>query len=95
MAHFEGWGPKQKDVYWEPCQHQAIIWTKMGLPLIIPFKLQKQNTVFTKIIGHVGHFRWLGPNVWWEISQIWIEYIKLIGQMSDEPWKFFSYTENT
>ena len=20
-------------------------------------------TVFTKIIGHVGHFRWLGPNV--------------------------------
>ena len=29
-----------------------------------------------KIIGHIGHFRWLGPNVWWEISQIWIEYIK-------------------
>ena len=26
------------------------------------------NTVFTKIIRHVGHFRWLGPNVWWEIS---------------------------
>ena len=32
--------------------------------------------VFTKIIRRVGHFRWLGPNVWWEISQFWIEYIK-------------------
>ena len=53
----------------------------------------KQYSVFTKIIGHVGHFRWLGPNVWWEISQIWIEYIKPIGQMSDEPWKFFMNTE--
>ena len=41
---------------------------------------------------HIGHFRWLGPNVWWEISQIWIEYIKPIGQMSDESWKFFRYT---
>ena len=29
-----------------------------------------QNAVFTKIIGH---FRRLVPNVWWEISQIWIE----------------------
>ena len=50
-------------------------------------------SVFTKIIGHVGHFRWLGLNVWWwwEISQILIGYIKSIGQMSDEPWKFFSY----
>ena len=37
-----------------------------------------------KIIGHIGHFRWLGPNVWWEISQIWIDYIKPIGQMFDE-----------
>ena len=27
-----------------------------------------------------------------EISQIWIEYMKPIGQMSDEPWKFFRYT---
>ena len=44
--------------------------------------------------GHVRHFRWLGPNVWWawETSQIWIEYIKPIRQMSDEPWKFFGYT---
>ena len=49
-------------------------------------------SVFTKIIGHIGHFRWLGPNVWWEISLIWIEHIKPIGQMSDEPWKFFGYT---
>ena len=48
--------------------------------------------VFTKIIGHVGHLRWLGPNVWWDISQIWIEYIKPIGHMSHEPWKFFGYT---
>ena len=36
--------------------------------------------MFTKTIGHVGHFKWLGPNVWWEISQNWIEYIKPIGQ---------------
>ena len=50
------------------------------------------SPVFMKIIGHIGHFRWLGPNVWWEISQIWIEYIKPIGQMSDESWKFFGYT---
>ena len=50
------------------------------------------TTVFTKIIGHVGHFRWQGPNVRWEISRIWIEYIKPIGQMSDESWKFFGYT---
>ena len=49
-------------------------------------------TMFTKIIGHVGHFWWLCPNVWWEISQNWIEYIKPFGQMSDEPWKFFCYT---
>ena len=26
------------------------------------------------------------------ISLIWIEYIKLIRQMSDEPWKFFANT---
>ena len=50
-------------------------------------------TVFTKIIGHVGHFRWLGPNVRWEIWRILIEYIKPIGQMSDESWKFFGYTD--
>ena len=46
-------------------------------------------SVFMKIIRH---FWWLGPNVWWEISQIWIEYMKFIGRMSDEPWKFFGYT---
>ena len=45
--------------------------------------------VFTNIMEH---FRWLGPNVWWEISQIWREYIKPMGKMSDEPWKFFGYT---
>ena len=50
------------------------------------------GAVFTKIIGHVGHFRWLGPNVWRKTSQIWREYIKPVRQMSDDPWKFFSYT---
>ena len=29
--------------------------------------------VFTKLIGYVGHFRWLGPKVCREISQIWIK----------------------
>ena len=33
-------------------------------------------TVFMKIIRHIRHFWWLGPNFWWEISHIWIEYIK-------------------
>ena len=47
--------------------------------------------VFMKIIGHIRNFRWLGPNVWWGIIQIWIEYIKPIEQMSDESWKFFRY----
>ena len=42
----------------------------------------------------VGPFRWLGPDVWWEISQIWIEHIKPIGQMSDGPWKIFGYTDH-
>ena len=49
-------------------------------------------TVQAKNVRHVGHFRWLGPNVWWEISQICMEYIKSIRQMSGEPWKFFAYT---
>ena len=56
------------------------------------FMIYMNNTVFTKIIGHIRHFWWLGPNVWWGISQIWIEYIKPIGQMSDEPWEFFGYS---
>ena len=51
------------------------------------------KTVFMKIIGHIRHFWWLDPNVWWESSQIWIEYIKPIRQMSDESWKFFGYTD--
>ena len=45
-----------------------------------------------KIIGHIGYFWWLDPNVLWEFSQIWIEYIKPIGQMSNESRKFFQYT---
>ena len=52
--------------------------------------MKATGTVFMKIIGHVGH----GPNDR-ETSQIWIEYIKPIGQMSDEPWKIFSYTAGT
>ena len=56
------------------------------------FTLSFQYAVFAKIIGHVGHFRWLGPKSWWEISQLWIKYIKSIRQMSDEPWKFVGYT---
>ena len=48
----------------------------------------------SSFIRHIRHFLWLlGPNVWWQVSQIWIEYIQLIGQMSDEPWKFFGYTD--
>ena len=35
-------------------------------------------TVFMKIIGHIRHFRWLGPNVWCETWKIWIQYIKPI-----------------
>ena len=54
--------------------------------------LWDMGAVFMKIIRHVGHFPWLEPNVWWEISQILIEYIKPIRQMSDEPWKFFAAT---
>ena len=50
------------------------------------------HAVEAKNVGHAGHIRWLGPNVWWEISQIYIEYVKAIRQMSDEPWKFFAYT---
>ena len=74
-----------------PLWHQiSLSWHAQHLPSI------KYNfflfTVFTKIIGHVGHFRWLGPNVWWEISQFWIEYIKPITQMSDEAWKFSGNT---
>ena len=57
-----------------------------------PYLKRQSLSVFTKIIWHIGHFRWLGPNVWWEILQIWIEYtrtcIKPIRQMSDESWKF-------
>ena len=37
-------------------------------------------------------FPMVRTNVWWEISQIYIEYTKPIRQMSDEPWKFFAYT---
>ena len=48
--------------------------------------------VWAKNVRHVGHLRWLGPNVWWEISQIYTEYKKLIRQMSDGAWKFFTYT---
>ena len=26
--------------------------------------------VFTKIIRHIGHFRWLGPSVWWDFTNL-------------------------
>ena len=58
------------------------------------YNVHKMNeAMFTNIIGHVGYLWWVGPNVWWEISQIWIEYIQPIEQMSDEPWKFLGYTD--
>ena len=63
-----------------------------GLTIISFFSLLLIKSVYAKYVGHVKHFRWLGPNVWWEILQIYIEYIKPIRQMSDEPWKFFAYT---
>ena len=71
---------------------------RCGIPPVVircvhwPMQKGVMQTVFTKFIGH---FRWTGPNVWWEISLIWIEHIKPIGQMSHEPWKFFSYTVQT
>ena len=49
--------------------------------ILLPKVQLYANTMFIKIIGHIVHFRWLGPNVWREISQIWIEYIKPIRQI--------------
>ena len=90
--------PQQLTQQW-PGDPTFLHWWFAGQPTIFAYfnhTLSYTGTcdtaVFTKIIGHVGHFRWLSPNVWWEISQIWIEYIKPIGQMSDEPWKFFMNT---
>ena len=37
-------------------------WSEISFPTII--------TVFTKIIGHIRHFRWLGPNVWWDFTNL-------------------------
>ena len=48
----------------------------------------------SSFIRHIRHFLWLlGPNVWWQISQIWIEYIqlqccpksKILGSPTDQP----------
>ena len=49
--------------------------------------------MLAKNVGKARHFQRLGPDVWWEISQIYIEYIKPTRQMSDELWKFFTFTE--
>ena len=46
-------------------------------------------SVSAKSVRHFWHFRQLGPNVWWEISLIYIEYLKPIGQMSIKPWELF------
>ena len=85
-------------------RNSDVTWVSWHLKSLVTWLLIQQlaevntqeyiNTppVFMKIMGHIGHFRWLGPNVSWEISQIWIEYMKLIGQMSDELWHFFGYT---
>ena len=81
-------------LFWKVCGHPALLthWSYIFLALTHWYE---SGTVFTKIIGHIGHFRWLGPNVRWEIWRILIEYIKPIGQMSDESWKFFGYTAGT
>ena len=34
--------------------------------------------VWSVLAKNIRHFWWLGPNVWWEISQIYIEYTKPI-----------------
>ena len=52
----------------------------------------QRKPVQAKNVRHIRHFRWLGPNVWWEISQIYVEYIKPVRQMAEQPWKFFTYT---
>ena len=65
---------------------EKLAFSRFGF--IVPEVCCKRSTVLMKIIGHVRHFRWLGPNVWVQISQTWIEYIKPIGQISDEPWRF-------
>ena len=57
-----------------PCQLWVNIGSGNGLvpssnkPL--PEPILSQCSLFMKIIGHIGHFRWTGPNVWWEISLI-------------------------
>ena len=76
---------------------QVMAWRQTGdkplpEPMMTKFNDAYGSSVHEKIIGHVGHFRWQAPNAWWEIWQLWIEYIKPIGQMSDEPWKFFCNT---
>ena len=54
------------------------------------------SAVFMKIIRHVGHFRWLGPNVWWEISHIWLQYVQPIRQndclMNHDSFSVIVYT---
>ena len=41
--------------------------TQTNTDKAIPKSVQAKN------VKHIRHFRWLGPNTWWEISQIYIE----------------------
>ena len=92
------WGRDKMVAISQTTFSNAFSWMKMykfRLRFHWIFSPRVESTMFMKTMRHIGHFRWLGPNVSWEISQIWIEYIKPIGQMSDESWKFFGYTEST
>ena len=86
VQHHIGWCPGSC------CNNGYPSKTSANTLVILQSCTKPSNSVFMKIIRHIGHFRWLGPNVWWGISQIWKEYIKPIKQMSDESWKFFGYT---
>ena len=50
--------------FFSPLLSLSFLFT-LSLSLYVYFLLL---SVSTKIVGHVGHFRWLEPNVRWEIS---------------------------
>ena len=57
QANFPGWRPPDQHADAGREAHQKIC----------QFLIAETCWVFTKIIGHIGHFRWLGPNVRWQI----------------------------